>query len=301
MVFKGRRKSDAISALSRIRLACKSDGPVYTGHLIDRWIPVAGRAVRSGMGRSRGLGNSVQPIFVVGCGHSGTTLMASMVADHSGVLGIGEETGVFLRSREYMLGAIDQWGTLARQLGNSAFVEKTPIHVRFLGRMLRYVPNCRVVYIVREPRDNVSSLFERYGNLEAGVIRYIKDNLAGLDHVGDERVLMCRYEDLVSDTEGVKERVYAHCRVSNSRSERAEWGSVYSHWSNVEGNKSVRASQVALPIYDRRGRWRDVLDYGEAERVLEATKGVAGRLGYGFREKEDEKGLETGGDVSDVR
>src|SRR6218665_2266888 len=56
--------------------------------------------------------NRVPVCFVVGCGHSGTTLLAAKLGNHRDILGIGRETGILVASDGSLQEArrvIDEW------------------------------------------------------------------------------------------------------------------------------------------------------------------------------------------------
>lgn len=223
-----------------------------------------------------------KPIFVVGCGHSGTTLMASLISRHSAVLGIGDETGAFRPDCQsaYSVGAIDQWDTFTRQFAKTHFVEKTPKHVHDIRRIFATLPSSRIIFVTRNPLDTVASLYERVGDLDSAIERYASDTSAGLKWARDKRVLQVRYEDLIARTEPTLEEVQSHCRLTQEFGLHQRPDRLYRHWNRTGDNREKRADQVSQPIRDTSGSWRSRLTEEQAFWVADSVEPFAYRLGY---------------------
>jgi hypothetical protein len=117
------------------------------------------------------------PIFIVGCSRSGTTVTYETIAAASGLLSFGWEIPEFWNS---LWGpAHNNWeseaaGTEAarpehraaaqryffQRLGAGKVVEKTCINVMRVPYLLRLFPDARFVYIHRDGRDNISSMID---------------------------------------------------------------------------------------------------------------------------------------------
>ena len=138
------------------------------------------------------------PIFVVGTGRSGTTLLRLMLSAHSHIhiahessfylvaarrryRDVGDFLDYYLRTfpfewlridPEVVRGAANRaWPrerivevfhvimrTKASQYGKRRYGDKTPLHTAHLGAIFRDFANPRVVHIVRDPRATVASL-----------------------------------------------------------------------------------------------------------------------------------------------
>jgi hypothetical protein len=167
-----------------------------------------------------------KPIFVVGTMRSGTTLMRLVLDSHENIA-IAPETG-FMRAVQankyvpfWMWGG--EWFTrlgiseeeLDRELatfygaffrryaeaqGKSRWGEKTPFHSWHLEAMSRLWPQAVFVATVRHPGANVGSLVSKWHMpFERAIHRWKTINselVAQAVELGD-RVLFCRYEDLV--------------------------------------------------------------------------------------------------------
>src|SRR5690625_2820607 len=116
--------------------------------------------------------------FVAGCGHSGTTLLASRLANHPEAFLIARETGAFFPDIG-LYGSkllVREWAFMAKYLSKQWVIEKTPKHLHCARRIKRVVPDAKVVVTVRNPLDNIASLFKRFGDLKYCIERWCLDN-----------------------------------------------------------------------------------------------------------------------------
>ena len=129
------------------------------------------------------------PVFIVGSGHCGTTLMCRLIDAHRDIC-CGPESEVFVRnpnrsvdhlllttkSYEATANSLVQWQKrkrhrviervlhshcAARKPVATRWAEKTPTHVHHLAVILQAFPNARVVLMVRDGFDTVCSLVRR--------------------------------------------------------------------------------------------------------------------------------------------
>jgi len=161
--------------------------------------------------RGKLLGRRVErpPVVIAGCGHSGTTLLLSILDAHSAMFGVpyearlGKSEGAEFRQKTAMFDKL----TIAA--GKSRWIEKTPSNVFYLDRLFEYLPELKVIIMVRDGRDVACSMRVRFedsmGGREAafahGVKRWVDENTRWLAHQDDPRLLMVRYEDLVKNFE----------------------------------------------------------------------------------------------------
>src|SRR5436309_3209703 len=114
--------------------------------------------------------------FICGCGHSGTTLIAAILASHPQVYIPFEETNIFFKWAPLAMFRYWKIRTAARRAGKSFLLEKTPRHIRRVERIRRMVPGARFVVPVRDGRDVVASIGRRLGNRKEALDRWISDN-----------------------------------------------------------------------------------------------------------------------------
>lgn len=201
-------------------------------------------------------------VFIVGCPRSGTTLLRQLLASHPKVHS-GVESRLFagyigsqLRSakrdfrrdpgspndkpptglsnylsetefrvilRDYMLKLIEPMvGNLAP---DEIFVEKTPEHSLFIHEIIEMLPQCRIVHILRDGRDVVSSLLaasRSWGSRWApkssrGAARFWVNHVETVRRLSEDipsvQFYELRYEDLTRQTEQVLRDISKFLRI----------------------------------------------------------------------------------------
>jgi hypothetical protein len=210
--------------------------------------------------------------FVCGCGHSGTTLIATILASHPDVHLPFEETNVFFKWTPIALYRYSKLQRAAVLAGKPALIEKTPRHVRRVDRIRRLVPGAKFVMPVRDGRDSVASLTKRLGDAAASLDRWISDNSLVLAEQGCADVLIYRYEDLVEDPETIVRRICTFLELS-FKPDLLNYYRKPQRWFTADArpeHADLRNRQINQPIYDGRGRWKSEL--GEPQ-LKELTEG----------------------------
>ena len=226
--------------------------------------------------------NEVSFFFVVGCGHSGTTLMAAKLGNHPDVMGLGRETGVMLPGKYSLLGmsaVANEWQYFAESLGCQCVLEKTPKHIHSYDAVQKVVPNNRFVVMLRNPLDNIASLHKRFNDLDYAVTRWMMDNEEALRINAHENVMLVRYEELTRTPAEVLREVSGFLGIEYSDGMLEGRGSIYDHVRQPE-NMKVRQEQVAQPIRPNDGGWKKVFSREEARKILQRLGTLPEQLGY---------------------
>lgn len=221
--------------------------------------------------------------FVVGCGHTGTTLLTSVIAKSDMCMTIGRETSRFSPSLSLATSkaVAEEWIYFSKFLQKKMVVEKTPKHVHCLHRIKKILPDSKVIVITRNPLDTCASLFERFGDLEYCISRWLLDSKASYDALSKfDNTVHVRYEDLVGSPIVTMKKIFSFLEIDWSEEFLKEGSSVYNSVDQT-GNMAIRAEQVQKGIYLKENRWKKVFSRAQAERVAKETSVISGLLGYG--------------------
>ncbi|ABE59338.1 O-linked N-acetylglucosamine transferase family protein [Chromohalobacter israelensis] len=237
-------------------------------------------------------------IFVVGCGHSGTTLMASLLGAHPEVHTIPRETYWFLNNpnlnNEYY-----QEKRKSRREGKSIVCEKTPRHIYKIKEIKEKFPNAQIIAMTRDSKDVVSSLKKRSGNFEHSVQRWISDNKALLEFKNESWIKLVKYENLVTRKESVVHEILSFLDLTYTE-EVFDFHKKNYKWFGIEDAKktdgrgeenhiSLRSWQMTQPIHDNRGVWKKGLSKKEVAIVDAKCKNLEKTLDF-TKESTSEKG-----------
>lgn len=148
---------------------------------------------------SFGNATKIAGVCLVGCGHSGTTVLARTVSQFPGVYCAEDyETG-FLRFWPFVpWRRMRRWDKEAKELGFAVWLEKTPKHVHHVKKILQ-VPGMKIIFIYRDGRAVSKSIKGRKGSFAVGVKRWVADNLAIQPFLDHRNVLSIKYEDLTNE------------------------------------------------------------------------------------------------------
>lgn len=228
--------------------------------------------------------NSAAFCFIVGCGNSGTTLLAAKLGNHPDIFLVARESHVFSPtvSSGCTRAVLEEWQHFAHYTRKSVVLEKTPKHVHAIGRIRHLLPDSKLLVIVRNPLDTCASLYKRFNDLDYAIERWLLDNQAALVAAAQDRALVVRYEDMTREPETVFAGVCEflglpwQSRILEVRS------SVYANNPDMPANMIIRRDQVSEPVKDNNGKWKDVLDTQQGELVRLRTGNLARQLGYVF-------------------
>lgn len=239
-----------------------------------------------------------RPIFVVGCGNSGTSLVRVILGAHERVHAFHLETGFVASQAPSRLGRLfeilrkrplmtaRQLSVEAVQRGADVWCEKTPRHVHSIDILLAIDPLARVVLVTRNPHDVVASFIRRGYSFDRALNRWIEDSTAGLRALmAHDRVIGLRYEDLVErpgpSVESLCDALslkYSETLLNYaSRPQKLETPSnqtrpdMAAHWRH-------REAQLNRPIVDNRNTWSQTLTDHQAELVAARTREIDDEL-----------------------
>lgn len=205
--------------------------------------------------------------------------------------------------RRTMSPIVEQAGPGARLL-----VEKTPNHALCLAEIDEVLPECKVIHIVRDSRAVVASMLaashETWGRIfapsrakDAAIEwhRHVREARAYGAKLGPGRYLEVRYEDLLADTAGSIERIYAFVGlpVTRAEAERIAATQKFEEQKKTGGTPFQRAGELASldraapepPGFFRKGQsdaWKTELSLMQKLVVWRYTRHLLGECGYAW-------------------
>jgi protein O-GlcNAc transferase len=236
------------------------------------------------------------PVFIVGCGHSGTTLMAALLGRHDNLYLIPYETGIFhFKNSGNQVARF--FSEKSKETSGKRLLEKTPRHVHRIGRIFRLFPKAQIIGMMRDGRDVACSIRKRNGNLEQGVRRWLKDCKALEEYMNDPRLMVVRYEDLVLKSENTIGKILEFLNESGDPKKLLEDQSAVS-WSGASPVPAAerklnerdlkhlerRKEQINKPIYDGRGLWREQMNNEEHDKIIKVAGETLTKWGYSDQE-----------------
>ena len=217
------------------------------------------------------------PVFIIGCGHSGTSIMLRILGEHPDLWPIEQESALFLRSDENVHRAMADWDKKCLESQATRWIEKTPPHIFQMDRFLALRPGAQFILMLRDGRDVVASLRQRkgYEGIEDRIDRWIYDNKAGLPFWGHPQVKVVKYEEFVERPDITLSEICEFLNISAShdllgyhQKEKSWYSNAMEKPASVTTSKDhmdLRNWQVNQPLFDGRGKWKKILSEEELQ------------------------------------
>jgi len=236
-----------------------------------------------------------EPVFVLGCQHSGTTITTRLIGNHPRLMHAeARETHLFACGPEEVDRRLREWDLACVQAGKSRWVEKSVVHTYMVPKLLAARPRAKFVMVVRDGRDVVASLKTRqyaYSGLDDLIACWTRANdlLAPLVH--RPGTILIRYEDLVREPETTLARVCDTIGEAYAP-EMLQHGGDWIEWNGMKrlddvgalegylAHHRLRTWQVNQPLFDGSGRWRTELTADEQQRFKELGQRQLESFGY---------------------
>lgn len=240
---------------------------------------------------------AVLPAFLVACGHSGTTPLVDLLSLHPNVFTVAPNAALeysvkadsFRRISMLVESRRDDvtFANLAamnKHQNATHWLVKSPSNACRLGYIFATLPLTRVVGLVRDGRDVMLSLIERYPNADPGGVlclqRWVNDNEAILLYQNDPRLLIVRYEDLfVGAGYPTLEKILVHYHVEKdcletmlkNRHTNLHEPGVASAAIATEAHTLLRLAQLKRPFKRSTPRWPTAMTL-ELKRIFKANE-----------------------------
>lgn len=215
-----------------------------------------------------------KPIFILGCGHSGTTLILRILAEHKDLHVLDYESDMFNEKvTRYPL--IRQLEKERKKLSKQYWVEKTPRHIKYIDQIFKLMPQAKIIMMLRDGRDVAVSMKKRFGNIKTGVNRWVNENEKGLKYINDKRVLLIKLEEFVAKPEFYVKKITDHLHI-NFYKEIMEYHKKTFKYQKQDAIKTDgvgdnhqknRNWQVNQPVFKDTSRWKKEMTNEEIDYI----------------------------------
>jgi Sulfotransferase family len=178
---------------------------------------------------------NTNPIFLVGCHRSGTSMLRMLFDTHPRISAGREDISIYWFSQmnnddwrtilqsfgldegewlDMMRNAIETLhGRYAASQGKTRWAAKCPENSLVVDYLDKLYPTCQIIHIVRNPRDVIASNAKMYGKsfgfrYGRRWVNHVSKAEAIGTGLGPKRFKTIRYEDLVSNTEDVLKETF---------------------------------------------------------------------------------------------
>lgn len=206
------------------------------------------------------------PIIIVGCGHSGTSITLAILGAHSKIHAIPYESW-FLHDKVDTNKFIENFNIVSIANGKERWVEKTPKNIYYLDKVIKSYPNIKILYIIRDGRDVAVSIKNRFGDIERGIQRWVKDNSFGLQYINHKNLYAFKYEDLVDNFEQTMKKIFMFIGEEYEDDIKNYHKKTIKYYSNDltkppsgfgKHHEQFRNWQINQPLFDGRGHWKSL-------------------------------------------
>lgn len=185
---------------------------------------------------------------------------------------------------------------LCAQAGAQLWLEKTPDHLFYLQAISRYLPQARVIHLLRDGEEVVASLqaaaarypqWRRYADVERAIDRWNCAITESETWQGDQRHLHVRYERLVARPQQELARIFAFLGCQNVSCPTAEAAS--SDMAALVRSDEPWKQGAADAIADRR-KFQQQFNEVQRERIRAGLRPLSAGLQAALRRNHQEQG-----------
>jgi hypothetical protein len=217
-------------------------------------------------------------IHIAGCGHTGSSIVARVIGEHSLIYFVPMESGMLLANRYFKEDRLRKdFVERALQEGARYVLEKTPRHVWHVDYVRRKSPNTRFFITTRDGREVIASLYRRTQDFRGSCIRYMDDSVMSLRQLDMEDTRLIRLEDFTRDPQTALVDLYSWLGLRHEKNvldyhkRPVRWNMVSQ--ANIHDLPNAhdikRNRQVNAKLEQSITRWQERLPIRFHERLLE--------------------------------
>lgn len=147
------------------------------------------------------------PTFIVGCGHSGTSILLSILSNHPRFFTVIPESYIFHKNEYFRSKLLRLWVHHAYSNTKHVILEKTPSHCLKIKIILKTFLKPKIIAVIRDGRDVCCSLKKRDNIFINGFNRWIFENTELIKYLDSKNIILVRYEDFVKNPENIINKI----------------------------------------------------------------------------------------------
>ena len=233
-------------------------------------------------------------IFIAGCGHTGSSILARIIGEHTKIYFEKKETNLFLLYNHFIYQKrLQIIKRKIKKLKKTHFLEKTNRHLWHLDFISKKVPKSKFILTTRKSMDVIGSIYKRTNNIEDSIRRYQDESIYTIRHLEKKNTLLIQYEKFIQNPEKIIKKIFKFIGLKYE-------GKVFDYhkkkiiWNNklpkkTKGNSEtkhdfLRSYQVNQKLYDGRDSWKTNLKSQNLKKVRnfyrKMGKRIEKKLGY---------------------
>lgn len=187
--------------------------------------------------------------FISGCGHTGTTLLTTMLSAHTQIYTPSMETWSYVY-KEYAW-ILPTLVKEAERRKENIFLEKTPKHIYHVDKIKKDYDS-KFIFCIRNGYDVIASLEKRYQDFDKAYDRYIKDTQETIKHESKGHIV--KYEHLIKDPGKILQEICRHLQIPYEKRMLDYHKMDLPTWTDVidDPHATMRFQQIKKPIYKPR-------------------------------------------------
>jgi hypothetical protein len=206
-----------------------------------------------------------RPVFIVGCGHSGTSIILRVIGAHSGFHAIEDESNIFYKSNKERLVTILDWVKILIKKNKRRIVEKTPAHIYCIEEIFKIFDDAKIICMLRDGRDVACSHKQRI-SFEHGLDIWVKSTLSIKPYINHDSVKVVKLEEFVSNPikslEGIMDFLGENLELPMLDYHKSP---TYYYDSNIikplsaedgKNHRALRNWQINQPLFKTTLRWK---------------------------------------------
>jgi hypothetical protein len=214
------------------------------------------------------------PVFIMGCGHSGTSIMLRVLGTHSSFYTIGDESRLFYKHDRELLRFLSRWKAELISQHKKRILEKTPEHIYCLDRIFKIFPGAKIIFMVRDGRDVACSHKDR-NSYEFGMATWLDATETIRPFINHNNIKMVKLEDFIACPEAMLRDVldfidenFEHSMLEYHKEPVYYYAEKIERPLTVEEGESHRTYrnwQINQPLFKSTTRWPSEMTESEKD------------------------------------